>query len=186
MSIYTDYSYEIEEGLEFGFDILNLIGSIAIFIIFAFIISIVVSIVLIIALWKIFTKLGKQGWISLIPFYNTWVLFETQGIKGWWSLIPFANIIFMYIAYYKLAINFGRSSGFAILTIFFPYICLPILAFSKDKNKEESNINNQNTNNVVPVMNMSENNIQNLNSTVGETVVSVTENNMNSEMELPE
>ena len=89
------------------------------------------TVLLIISLWKIFTKLGKDGWISIVPFYNMWVLFETQGIQGWFSLIPMVNVIFMYVAYYRLAINFGKGSGFAVLTIFFPYICLPIMAFGK-------------------------------------------------------
>ena len=81
-----------------------------------------------IIMWKLFVRLGQKGWISLIPFYNNWVLFETQNIHGWLSLIPFVNIVYLYIVYYKIAISLGKSKAFAVCTIFFPYVCLPILA----------------------------------------------------------
>ena len=91
-----------------------------------------IGLFMLISLWKIFTKAGKGGWITLIPIYNFWVLFEIADMPGWLAIIPFANTIAMLVAYYKLALKFGKSSGFAVLTIFFPIICLPIIAFGKN------------------------------------------------------
>lgn len=87
-------------------------------------------IILIVSLWKIFVKAGKKGWISIVPFYNFWVLFEISELDGWLSIIPFVNSICMYIAYYRLSSKFGKSKLFGVATLFFPFVCLPILAFS--------------------------------------------------------
>lgn len=43
--------------------------------------AIAAGVVTIIGQWKVFEKAGKQGWIALIPVYNTWTLFEISGIK---------------------------------------------------------------------------------------------------------
>lgn len=97
------------------------------------ILSLAISVLMIVSMWKIFTQNNKPGWYSLIPFLNLWTLFEIVEVAGWWCLIPFANSVFMIIVTYKLAIKYGRSTGFAVFNIFFPYIGFPILAFSKKK-----------------------------------------------------
>ncbi len=91
----------------------------------------------IISQWKLFTKAGRPGWASIIPIYNQYVLFEIVGLKGWYvflGFIPFVGafivMIFNYMAYYKLAICFGKNSGFGIGMIFLPFIFGLILAFS--------------------------------------------------------
>lgn len=88
----------------------------------------------IMALWKIFTKAGRPGWASLIPFYNTWVLNEVAGKPGWWvlfSLIPFVGwlifVVFYIIVCIELAKRFGKDPWFAVLLIIPP---LPIIGFS--------------------------------------------------------
>ena len=51
-----------------------------------------------VANWKIFTKAGKPGWASIIPFYNLYVLFEIAGMNGWLFLLlclPIVNIVMM-------------------------------------------------------------------------------------------
>ena len=107
------------------------IGLLAGFGAFGWIISIGISALMIISMWKIFKKAGKNGWEAIIPIYNIWVFFEICDLSGWLCLIPFANIICLIMAYYRIALKFGKPSGFGVLTIFFAEICLPILAFSK-------------------------------------------------------
>ena len=99
------------------------------------IVTTIISIVLIISLWKVFVKNNKPGWYSLIPVLNIWTMFEIVGIKGWWCLVPFANGIFMLIDFYKLPIKMGKTSVMGILNVLFPYVVLPILAFGKSKNE---------------------------------------------------
>lgn len=38
--------------------------------------------------WMIFSKAGKKGWTSLIPFYNRYVMFKLTWGNGWLFLIP--------------------------------------------------------------------------------------------------
>lgn len=90
--------------------------------------------------WKIFTKAGRKGYISLIPIYNTWVLYEIAGLKGWYvllGLIPFvggiALLVFNIMCYINLSKAFGKDGGFAAGLIFLPAIFFPILAFGKSQ-----------------------------------------------------
>lgn len=100
-----------------------------------FLLMLPLFIVMLIAMWKIFVKAGRPGWQAIVPIYSSWVLFEIAGYPGWWallSLVPAVNLfpaVMMIVACYKIAKLFGKSDGFAIAGIFFPYITFPILAF---------------------------------------------------------
>lgn len=97
------------------------------------IISIVISVIVIVSLWKIFKKAGKNGWEAIVPVYNIIVLMEICELPIWQIVlfvIPFANIYIMFKIYIELAKKFGKDTGFGVLTVFFPFVCLPILAFS--------------------------------------------------------
>ncbi len=101
--------------------------------IFSNVIYLALSILLIVALWKIFEKAGQPGWASIIPFYNVYVLFEIawgSGIKFLWLLVPFANIYFIIMVYIKLAHSFGKSTLFGIGLLLLNPIFLAILGFS--------------------------------------------------------
>ncbi len=84
------------------------------------------------ALWRVFTKAGRPGWAVLIPLYNAYVLLKVAGKPGWWLLlmfIPFVNIIIWILALVGLANNFGKGGGFVVGLIFLPFIFYPILGF---------------------------------------------------------
>ena len=92
----------------------------------------VVLIILIIAMWKVFTKAGKPGWASIIPIYSAIVFLEIIGKPIWWIfllLIPFVNIVFAIIAINNLSKSFGKDIVMTLLLIFLPFIGLPMLAF---------------------------------------------------------
>ena len=79
-------------------------------------------IILIAAMWKVYTKAGKPGWASIIPFYNIWVLLEIIGRPGWWLIlffIPFVNFIIAIIVSIDLAKSFGKSAAYGIVLLFF-------------------------------------------------------------------
>lgn len=91
---------------------------------------------IIVANWKIFTKAGKPGWASIIPFYNLYVLFEIVGMNGWLFLlllVPIANIVIFIMYNIKLAQVFGKGTGFIIGLIFLPNIFTLILAFGSSQ-----------------------------------------------------
>jgi hypothetical protein len=83
--------------------------------------------------WKTFEKAGKPGWAAIIPIYNTIVTIEIVGKPMWWIaillLVPCANIIFAIWLVNLLAKSFGKSEGFTIGLILFPFIFYPILGF---------------------------------------------------------
>jgi hypothetical protein len=91
-----------------------------------------VAVLLIVALWKIFTKAGQPGWASLIPIYNVYIWCKIVGRPGWWvilMLIPFVNFIIAIILCIDLAKSFGNGVGFGLGLAFLGIIFFPILGF---------------------------------------------------------
>ena len=96
------------------------------------VVSLVVSILMIAATWRVFSKAGQPGWAAIIPFYNVSVLMRTAGRPGWWlllMLIPVVNFVVSIIVSVDLAKSFGKGAGFGVLTFLFPIIGFPILGF---------------------------------------------------------
>lgn len=95
--------------------------------------TMIVSIVLIVAMWKLFKKAGKPGWAAIIPFYNTYTLFDIvypgHGIKFLLLMIPFVNIYIGIKCYIDLAKAFGKSGVYALGLIFLNPIFMCILGF---------------------------------------------------------
>ncbi|MBR5621065.1 hypothetical protein IKW75_01100 [Candidatus Saccharibacteria bacterium] len=51
------------------------------------VIGIAITILLIVAMWKLFKKAGEPGWKSLIPIYDVYILYKISGAKAWfWGL----------------------------------------------------------------------------------------------------
>lgn len=91
-----------------------------------------VIILLIAAMWKVFSKAGQPGWAAIIPIFNVYVMCKVAGRPGWWLilfLIPFVNLIIAIIVSVDIAKRFGKGVGFAIGMIFLPFIFWPILGF---------------------------------------------------------
>ena len=96
------------------------------------IVGLLIAIIVIVAMWKIFTKAGQPGWACLIPLYNIYVLCKIVGRPGWWlilMLIPFVNVIIGIILCIDLAKSFGKGVGFGLGLIFLSFIFYPILGF---------------------------------------------------------
>jgi len=96
------------------------------------IISLLIAVLMIVAMWKIFTKAGQPGWASIIPIYNIYILCKIVGRPGWWVLlmfIPLVNFIIAIILCIDLAKSFGKGAGFGIGILLLGFIFLPILAF---------------------------------------------------------
>ena len=90
------------------------------------------SLLVLIAMWKVFTKAGKHGWAVLIPIYNLWVEFEIicgRGTAMFRLLIPIYNIYWAFKAMINLAHAYGKSTGFGIGLIFLAPIFWCILGF---------------------------------------------------------
>jgi hypothetical protein len=91
-----------------------------------------IIILLIAAMWKVFSKAGQPGWAAIIPIYNMYVLCKVAGRPGWWLillLIPFVNFIILIILSIDIAKAFGKGAGFGIGLFLLPFIFYPILGF---------------------------------------------------------
>jgi hypothetical protein len=100
------------------------------------IVYLAIVLILIISMWKIFTKAGEPGWAAIIPVYNTIVFLKIAGKPIWWVIlffIPFANLIVAILALVSFAERFGKGTGFVIGCIFLPFVFLPMLAFGDAK-----------------------------------------------------
>ena len=101
--------------------IMSYIGIIAV-------VALVVYVLLIVAMWKIFTKAGEKGWKSIIPIYNSIILFKISGVSPWLILaiavlycIPVIGVvagsIILIYQIYMFAKSFGKGVGYTILLI---------------------------------------------------------------------
>lgn len=78
----------------------------------------------------IYMKGGYSGFSLFVPFYSQYAYFDIAFGNGWLFLIcfiPVVGIIYSFYAIYKMGKAFGKSGW---LTLFFPFIMLPIIAFS--------------------------------------------------------
>jgi hypothetical protein len=92
--------------------------------------GVVVGLVMIAALWKIFSKAGQPGWASIVPIYNYIVWCKVVGRPAWWVLLLLICFpIFFIILCIDLAKSFGKGAGFAIGLILLPFIFFPVLGF---------------------------------------------------------
>jgi hypothetical protein len=96
------------------------------------IISLLIGLLMIVAMWKVFSKAGQPGWASIIPIYNLYIWCKIVGRPWWWiilMLIPFVNIIVGIILCINMAKSFGKGAGFGIGLALLGVIFLPILGF---------------------------------------------------------
>lgn len=93
-----------------------------------------------IGMYGMFKKAGITPWKALIPFYSTWFIVEKCNIKKIWFWLQFIPIMGQFITIWITIIfvmNFGRFSLIDhTLVVLVPFIYLPYLGFSKDKNTD--------------------------------------------------
>jgi uncharacterized membrane protein YhaH (DUF805 family) len=95
-------------------------------------IGLAILVFLIAAMWKVFTKAGKAGWLVLIPIVNIYQLLKIAGRPGWWLilfLIPLVNLIISILVSMDIAKSFGKGAGFGLGLAFLSPIFYPILGF---------------------------------------------------------
>ena len=128
----------------------GLLAGLGIMMIFFYIIMIAVAVVCLIAKYKMFKKMGIEGWKSLIPMVSDYLQMEATGVNQIWLLvvtcgsavaaIPVLGWLAFAAAmiYYAILVNvslakaFGKSTGFAVGLILLAPVFLIILGFSKD------------------------------------------------------
>lgn len=107
------------------------------------IISLIVAILQIVAMWKLYTKAGEKGWKSIIPIYNMVVLYRICGITPWLllvylaSFIPFVGwIVVLVLSIYQsnqLAKSFGKDIGYTVGLVLIPTVFYLILGLGNSQ-----------------------------------------------------
>jgi Family of unknown function (DUF5684) len=98
----------------------------------AMIFGLLIALLLIVAMWKVFTKDGQPGWASIIPIYNIYIWCKIVGRPAWWIIllfIPFVNFIIGIILSIDMAKSFGKGASFGIGLALLGFIFWPILGF---------------------------------------------------------
>ena len=96
------------------------------------ILSLAISVLTLVPMWKLFVKAGKAGWKCLIPFYNTYCLYDIAWGNGWLFLlmfVPCVNVVVGIMMLFKLAKAFGQGTGFGFGLLFLNTIFILILGF---------------------------------------------------------
>ena len=84
------------------------------------IVGIIWYVLIVVALWKLFTKAGYAGWLAIIPIVNAFVLVKVAGFSAWMGLlyfIPIVNIVFHIIVALRVGKGFGQSAVFSIFLL---------------------------------------------------------------------
>jgi hypothetical protein len=92
----------------------------------------IISVIVLIAYWKIFEKAGKPGWAAIVPIYNIIVLLEIVGKPLWWILLLIFPCTSIFISIWLLNLlskSFGQSEGFTVGLLLLPFIFFPLLGF---------------------------------------------------------
>ena len=115
----------------YGSNNVTLVFSVVVFAVFF--VSILLAIISLVAMIKVYKKLGLPGWGAIVPIYGQWILLKAVDLPGWLSILPVANGIAIIVANYRLAGKFGKSAGFGLGLVFLTPIFYMILGFGKDK-----------------------------------------------------
>jgi hypothetical protein len=100
------------------------------------VLGLLIGILMIAALWVIFSKAERPGWAALIPIYNTLQMIWMVGRPWWWILlllVPFLNVVIGIILLNDLSTSFGHGVGFTLGLIFLSPIFFLILAFGSSQ-----------------------------------------------------
>lgn len=95
------------------------------------------SLLTVIARWKMFSKAGLKGWYSLIPIYNIYNTFKLAYgsndclLKFFLLLVPIVNIYISFEFNVKLFKCFDKDLWYAVTSIFFGPIPYLLIAFGK-------------------------------------------------------
>ena len=101
---------------------------------------IALTVISVIANWKIFSKAGKPGWACLVPVYANVVQFQIVGLNPWLLLlfiVPVVNFVAIPVLsimlVFRLAKSFGKDIGWGFGLLFLPFIFNLILAFGSSE-----------------------------------------------------
>lgn len=115
-----------------GYDSASIIAALFAFIAAYLGIILIISILVIVAHWKLFSKAGEPGWAAIVPFYGNYVLFKIIFGNGWFFLlliVPVVNVVVLVVVPFMLAKVYGKGIGYGFGLLFLAPIFYLMLAF---------------------------------------------------------
>lgn len=97
------------------------------------IVSFILTVIGLLGSWKVFEKMGLEGWRGIIPIYNTYLLFKELYGNGWKMfllLIPFYNIYVVIKLNIDLTKAFDMPKAFAAGLILMNNVFMLILGYN--------------------------------------------------------
>ena len=91
------------------------------------------TVISLVGMWFMFTKMGHEGWEGIIPIYNMYILFKELGYSGWmllWLIVPIANIVMLWCLFVRLAKAFSMPKIFALGLLLLSSVFVCILGFN--------------------------------------------------------
>lgn len=92
----------------------------------------VMTIISLAAMWRVFQKMGREGWEGVIPGYNLYIIFQELYGDGWrclMLLIPFYNIYLAFRYNVDLARRFHKEDIFGLGMMLLGWLFYGILGF---------------------------------------------------------
>ncbi|WP_295836323.1 DUF5684 domain-containing protein [uncultured Microbacterium sp.] len=100
-------------------------------------VAVALYVLMVVALWRVFTKAGYAGWLAIIPIVNVVFLTKVAGFSGWLALlylIPIVGFVFHIVVQLRVGRAFGHGWVFSIfLLALFYVIGYLIIGFSDDR-----------------------------------------------------
>ena len=133
------------------------IGILIFILVLAFIIVVPFVVFELLGRYKLFKKMGKEGWEAIIPFYSSYTLCEISGLDTYWFILMVAPTlisigaqfvealsIFSFIGNiavilanvavaYNLRIKFNKDNTWVVLAALFSGIIIPYMGFNSDQ-----------------------------------------------------
>lgn len=189
----------------------SVIMGLGLFSIFLILLIVAFAVIIIIGLWKLFVKAGKNGWEAIIPFYNYYVLCEVAGLEWYWFIALIGNYIMSILSdfstffnsisiigdiatilaaisvYYNLSKKLHKDTGFVVAGVLTHYIFGPIVlciaGFSKNYVYDKDVVVDKNG--IIEKIINKNSNVQSqpVNNTTANPTNSVVEPNVNNQQE---
>lgn len=94
-------------------------------------------VLMVVALWPVFSKAGRPGWGALIPIYNIYLLVKVAGLHGALTLlyfIPIVNVVVALVVALRIGRNFGKGALFSVFLLWiFSLIGFLILGYGSSQ-----------------------------------------------------
>ncbi|MDL9978834.1 DUF5684 domain-containing protein [Microbacterium sp. ASV49] len=98
-------------------------------------VGLVFYILVVVALWKVFSKAGWPGILAIIPIVNLFILVKIAGWSAWLGLlwlIPIVNVVFGILVALRVGRGFGKGGVFSFFLLWlFSVIGYFIIGFGK-------------------------------------------------------